>query len=269
MKKKRLIPIVLLKNGYLVQSKFFNEFRKIGTPKTSIERFSTWESDELIFLDITRDNNYNLNREDLNFRNNDNIIDIIKDVSKVSFMPITIGGKIKNIKDVELFLLNGADKVSINSQAQINPKFINEVAKEFGSQCIVNSIDLKIIDNEYKIFYNCGKTISKYSLNEWLKISQDMGSGEFLINSIDRDGSGKGFDINLACKIKNICKIPVIFCGGAGSYQHFFDLLKASDLDAIAAANFFQFSEQSVFLTKRELFKMGFNFRNSEFMNIK
>ena len=268
MKKNRLIPVVLLKNGYLVQSKSFKEFRKIGNPKTSILRFSEWQSDELIFLDISRDSNYNLNREDLNFKNNNNLIDIIKDISKVSFMPITIGGKIKELKDVENYLLNGADKVSINSQAQIKPDFINQVAKEFGSQCIVNSIDIKKIDDDYKIFYNHGKTLSNYSFADWIKKSQDMGTGEFLINSIDKDGLGNGFDLRLASLAKEICKVPVIFCGGAGNFDHFSELIKNSGLEAVAAANFFQFSEQSIFLTKKSLYDKGLNFRKPELMSV-
>jgi cyclase len=269
MKKNRLIPIVLLKNGWIVQSKLFKEFRKIGNPKTNILRFSEWQSDELIFLDISRNDYYNLNRDDLNFNNNTNLLDIIKDISKVSFMPITIGGKIRNLKDVENYLLNGADKVSINSEAQANPNFINEVAKEFGSQCIVNSVDVKKVNGNYRIFYNFGTKISNYLLDDWIKISQDMGSGEFLINSIDHDGMCQGFDLNLACWLKKKCKIPVIFCGGAGNYDHFYDLINRSGLEAVAAANFFQFSEQSIFFTKKNLYDRGLNFRRPELMSVK
>tara|TARA_A100001015_G_C15044400_1_gene742440 strand:- start:7296 stop:8108 length:813 start_codon:yes stop_codon:yes gene_type:complete len=269
MKKKRLIPILLLKNGHLVQSKNFESFRKLGNPKTSIQRFSEWSSDELIFLDISRDSSYDLNRDDLNFSNNKTMIDIISDISKVVFMPITIGGKIKSIKNIEQFLLAGADKISINTQAQISPKLIRDASKEFGSQCIVNSIDVKKVNNQYEIFHSCGKKKSEYRLIDWLHIIEDNGVGEVLVNSIDNDGAGNGFDIKLAEIVKKNINIPIIFCGGAGDYNDFYELVKKTDIDAVAAANFFQFQEQSTYLTKKFLYERKLNFRKPGILNLK
>ena len=146
MKKKRLIPVLLLQNGYLVQSKGFNSFQNLGNPVHAVKRLSQWGSDELIYLDISRNNNYDIKRDDLKYKNNPNFLSIIKEISKVTFMPITIGGKIKTLKDVEKRLKVGADKVAINSAVLKNPNLINEIAKEFGSQSLVVSIDVKIVN---------------------------------------------------------------------------------------------------------------------------
>ena len=209
MKKKRLIAVLLLKDGNLVQAKNFKFYQNLGNPEQSVKRLSEWGSDELIYLDISQ-KKYDLGRDDLKYKSNFNMLEIIKRFSKLSFMPTTIGGKIKNLKDVEKRLLIGADKISINSAALKKPELISQIAKEFGSQSIVISVDVKKINNDYKIFYDCGKTQSNYSLKDWLKIIYNNGAGELLINSIDRDGSQKGYDINLLKIVTKNCKIPVI-----------------------------------------------------------
>ena len=151
LKKKRLIAVLLLKDGNLVQAKNFKFYQNLGNPEQSVKRLSEWGSDELIYLDISN-NKHDLGRDDLKYKTNSNILNIIKGFSKLSFMPTTIGGKIKSLKDVEKRLLIGADKVSINSAALKNPELINQVAKEFGSQSLVISIDVKRIKNQYS---NC------------------------------------------------------------------------------------------------------------------
>jgi cyclase len=268
MKKRRLIPIILLKNGFVVQSRSFKEFQKLGLPSVSVKRCSEWGSDELIFLDISRDDKYDLNRDDLNYVNSNNLLDIIKNISEFCFIPITVGGKIRSLKDIENYLISGADKVAINSFANLNYNFIEEASKKFGSQCIVNSIDVKLIENEYCIFINNGSQKSSYSLIEWLKISELSGSGEILINSIDRDGMGNGFDIDLINLIENNVNLPVICCGGAGKYEDFLEVAVKTSVDGIAAANFFQHKDQSVFITKRMLFNKNLNFREPKFFKI-
>lgn len=169
MLKKRLIPIVLLKNGWVVQSKLFKEYQNLGNPLQTVKRLSEWCSDELIYLDISKDNTYDIKRNDQNYPNRKNLIEIISDVSKVSFMPLTVGGKIKNLNDIELRLKEGADKVSINTNAFRDKKFIENAAKEFGSQCIVISIDVKKIQNNYKVFVNGGEENTGYDPISWVK----------------------------------------------------------------------------------------------------
>tara|TARA_B100001175_G_scaffold314519_1_gene324047 strand:+ start:536 stop:1342 length:807 start_codon:yes stop_codon:yes gene_type:complete len=268
MKKKRLIPVLLLQNGNLVQSKGFNSFQNLGNPIQAVKRLSQWGSDELIYLDISRNNNYDINRDDLKYKNTGDFLSIIKKVSKVTFMPITVGGKIKNLKDVEKRLIIGADKVSINSAALKNPKLINMIAKEFGSQCLVISIDVKLIKNKYRIFSNCGSTLSNYSLVEWIDIVTKNGAGEILINSIDRDGSKKGYDISLLNLVQKRSKIPVIACGGVGNWEHFYEGFKKTNVDAAAAANIFHYSDQSVYLSKKFLYEKKINVRKPDLLII-
>jgi cyclase len=269
MKKRRLIPIILIKNGIVVQSRNFNEFQKIGMPKTSVERCSEWGSDELILLDISRESKYDINRDDLNFSNNNNFLNIVQDISKFCFMPITVGGKVKSLQDIENYLMSGADKVAINTNAILNPKFLDSASKRFGSQCIVNSIDVKLINDIYVIYINNGSDIAPYKLQDWLKISEENGAGEILINSINNDGKGGGFDLELINLIESTVNIPVICCGGAGKFEHFLEVAKKTKVDGIGAANFFQHVDQSVFLTKKILYQEGLNFREPRFLNIK
>lgn len=268
MLKRRIIPVILLKNGTIVQSRYFERYQKLGTPETSIKRFSEWCSDELVFLDISKEQYYNTDRDDTKFKNKNNLLDIIKEFSKVATMPVTVGGKIKTLHDAEKYLINGADKVSINSQAQINPNFLKECVKEFGSQCIVNSVDIALENENYQIYYDRKSIKSKYSLIEWIKISENMGVGEYFINSIHRDGSAKGYDLNLAKLLENNISIPVIFCGGAGVIDDFFDLAKKSNFSGIAAANFFQYTEHSVYKVRKYLYENCKNFRKPDFFKL-
>lgn len=266
MKKKRLIPVLLLKNGFLVQSKLFKRYQNLGNPVTSVKRLSDWAADELIYLDITRDSLYDMHRHDLGHPNRDNIIDIISDAANECYMPVTIGGGIRNLKDIALRLANGADKVSINTRAFEEPFFIKKASKEFGSQCIVVSIDVKNTDAEYEVFVNGGQNPISLNPVDWAKRVEEYGAGEILLNSIDRDGSGTGYDIELLTSICAAVSIPVIACGGVGEWAHFAEALEKTNVDAVAAANIFQYTDQSVYLAKKYLFEQGYNVRCPDLM---
>ena len=268
MKKRRLIPVILLKNGYLVQSKSFQFYQNIGNPVQAVKRLSQWGSDELIYLDISGDDKYDIERDDLNYKNTPIFLDIIKKVSKVTFMPITVGGKIKNLLDAEKRLAVGADKISVNSAAIENPDFIINLAKEFGSQCVVISVDVKIIDNKYKVLSHGGTKISNYELEEYINIVEKNGAGEILVNSIDRDGLGIGYDLNLLNMVTDRCKIPVIACGGVGKWQHFSDALSKTKVDAVSAANIFWYTDQSIYLSKKYLYEQKHNIRKPDLIEI-
>ena len=190
------------------------------------------------------------------FNNYDEIID---EVSRVTFMPITVGGGIKTNYDIQKKLQIGADKVSINTESLLNPKFINEAAKEFGSQCIVASVDVKKIGGKYLVYNK--KFDKELLVTEWVKKLEDLGAGEILLNSVDRDGQKTGYDIDLINKVCNIVNLPVIALGGAGRVEDFKDVLEKTDVDAVAAANFFQYIDQSVFLTRKYLFENNLNVR--------
>lgn len=267
MIKKRLIPILLIKNGFLVQSKNFNFHQNIGHPIQAVKRLSEWCSDELIYLDISRDEIYDTKRTDHGYKNHNNFLSIIQEISKVTFMPMTIGGKIKNLNDVEIRFKYGADKVCLNSEPQKNISIIEEIAKEFGSQCLVISIDVKLENNIYKIFYDNGQKKSKYSLEEWINIVQERGAGELLINSINKDGTKTGYDINLLKKVKKVSKIPVIACGGVGEWQDLYKAFKYTNVEAAAAANIFHHSDQSIYHAKKFLYDKKVNVRKPDIFN--
>lgn len=268
MKKKRVIPVLLLKNGWLVQSVNFKFFKPLGNPVWAVKRLSEWGSDELIYLDISRDDTYDLRRDDLKDPNRHTLLEILEDVSKWTFMPITVGGKIRTLQDIEDRLKRGADKISINTKALEDKKFISEAAKEFGSQCIVVSIDVKKTNNNYIVMKQNGAIPTKYEAYEWAKIVEDQGAGEILLNSIDRDGTKQGYDIPLLEKVADAVRIPVIALGGAGEWHHFAQAFDKTKIDAVAAANIFQHVDQSVYLAKKYLYDNNYNIRNPDLISV-
>jgi len=264
MKKKRLIPILLLKNGFLVQSKVFARYQNLGNPIIAVRRLSNWAADELIYLDISSEKSYDMRRDDLRHPNRFDLIEIIKDVSKECNMPITVGGGIRSLKDINERLEVGADKVAINTMAFDDPKLISSAAEAFGSQCIIVSVDAKIVDGDYVVMVEGGKRNTGYHPIEWVRMNQDRGCGEILINSIDRDGTRKGYDIELVGSISESVKIPVIACGGVGEWEHFAEGIEKTKVDAVAAANIFHYYDQSVYLAKKYLDDNGHNVRPAE-----
>lgn len=261
MKKKRVIPVLLLKNGWLVQSKFFSRHMNLGNPVTAVRRLSEWASDEVIYLDITRDDNYDLRRDDLNHPNRCNPLDILEDVAKETFMPVTFGGRIRTLFDIEARLLRGADKISINTIAIEQPDFIDQAAREFGSQCIVVSIDVKTIDNQPVVMVQGGSRPTGLEPAVWAQIVEGRGAGEILLNSVDRDGARTGYDIALLNSVVDTVRIPVIALGGCNDWDHMGEALDKTAVDAVAAANIFQYYDQSVYLAKKWLFERGYNVR--------
>lgn len=254
MLKKRVIPVILLRNGLIVQSRNFKRYQSLGSPTAAVERLSSWQSDELIYLDISSNNSYDLNRDDLNHPGFSSIIDIIQLVSKKCQMPLTFGGGIRTIEDVYVRLKNGADKITLNSVAIDKIEFISEVAKTFGSQCVVISIDVKKDENGEPYVYKRGKEPTSLNPIEFAKAVEDAGAGEILLNSVDLDGTGKGFDLELIEAVAGNIKIPLIALGGAGNWEHFYDVLTKTKASAVAAANIFQHSENSVYNCKNYLY---------------
>jgi cyclase len=269
MKKKRLIPVLLLRDGFLVQSKLFKNYQNLGNPLISVKRLSEWGSDELIYLDISKEERYDQRRDDLRHPNHNNILSILEEVSKFSFMPTTFGGKIRTLQDIYDRLSRGADKISINTKPLEDRSFIGEGAKVFGSQCIIVSMDIKLINGVYKVMKASGKEETPYTATEWAKIAQEEGAGEILLNSVDRDGTKEGFDIDLINTVVDSVNIPVIAMGGAGEIEDFGEVLEKTNADAVAAANIFQYFDQSVYLVKKDLYERNFNVRNPDLFLIK
>lgn len=259
-KKKRLVAIILFKNGNVVQSKLFKQHKVVGDPYIIIDRLSSWNADEVIYLNI-RPRETNLVRQDKNFKYNYSFDKIISEIGKRAFMPLTVGGGINNVKDAEKFFKMGADKISINSQIYHNPKMISDCAKIYGSQSLVASVDIGLIeDKNYKVFVDGGKTIVKGEIKNYIKKIEDLGAGEILLNSIHRDGMSNGYDLDLIDIIENNTKLPIIISGGVGTWEDFL-LGSQKNIDAVAASNIFHFSENSYYEAMKYLDDKGCNFR--------
>lgn len=268
MKKKRLIPVLLLRNGWLVQSKQFRRYQNLGNPVSAVKRLSEWASDELIYLDISRDDSYDLRRDDLGHPNRHTLFEIIEDVSKVAFMPITVGGGIRTLQDIEKRLALGADKISLNTMAVEEPKLVESAAREFGSQCIVVSIDVKMTEEGCRVVTRGATQLTTYSPQDWAKKVEQLGAGEILLNSVDRDGMKNGYDLALLDQVAGSIGIPVIACGGVGDWAHLAEALEQTGVDAVAAANIFHYSDQSVYLAKKFLYERGLNVRRPDLLAI-
>jgi len=248
MLKHRVIPCVLLKDWQLVKSIGFNSFRTIGHPTSTARVYNARNVDELIVLDIDA----SVDGEDIN-------IEIIQDIADECFMPLTIGGGIKSLDDIYKVLNAGADKIAINTIALENREFIKEASLRFGTQCIVCSIDVKKIDDVYKVFNKTKGIIDKSPVN-LAKEYQEYGAGEILLTSVDNEGSQNGYDIELIQLFQNQLEIPIILNGGMKEPR---DALKAiqNGADAVAAAYIFHFSRYTPNDIKLELKNNGIEVR--------
>lgn len=264
MNRPRLIPCLLLKHGLIVRSQLFKVHQVIGNPMSTVERFSDWNVDELIVLDISQgEKGHDLRRDDLQQSyDGDSALDVLREISKVCFMPLTFGGSIRNLEDISQRLAAGADKVTLNTEAVSCPEFISEAAERFGSQCIVISIDaLKHEDGSYEVFTQGGKKATGWSPEAWAKKVQELGAGEVFLNSIDRDGSAYGYDIALTKRVADAVDIPVITCGGVGRYEDFAPGILEGGAAAISAANIFHFYELSYSHAKQHCIDAGIPMR--------
>jgi cyclase len=251
-----------MRGGVVVQSKGFQRYQRLGNPTTIVQRLSDWASDELIYLDISREQSYDLGRDDLGGVNRTGALDILRDVAKQCFMPLAFGGGIRTLDDIRARIRLGADKVVINSQPLVEPTFIDAAAREFGSQCVVVCIDAKQTDNkQWEVFSAGGRTAAGRSPADWAREAADRGAGEILIQSIDQDGRGQGYDLSLIRSVTSAVRVPVIALGGAGSWEHFAAAIQNGGADAVAAANIFNYRENSVYQAKRHLFDQGLNVR--------
>lgn len=251
MLKTRVIPTVLYKPPTLVKGISYNSWRRVGYPMQAIKVYNLRDVDELIILDIaaTQDN-----------RTPD--FSLIDEIADECFMPLTVGGGIKNIEDIKKLLSVGADKISMSTSAVINSSLINEASHIFGSQCIVISIDVKLNSlGKYEVYTHSGKNPTGINPIVFAKEVEKRGAGEILISSIDLDGTMKGYDIELIKIISESVSIPVIASGGAGNYNDMLKALKMGKASAVAAASIFHFTEQTPLEAKIYLKENGINTR--------
>jgi len=242
MLKKRIIPVLLLRKGRLVKPIKFDKYRDVGDPVSQAKIYDAQLADELIFLDM-----------DATSEKRFDTVDIIRKVAKECFMPLTVGGGIRSLEDINTLLKAGADKISINSIAVENPDFIREASERFGSQCIVVSIDVKKTAKGYEVFTQNGKKATRLEAVEWAKRTAGLGAGEILITSIDNEGTSEGYDLNITKAICDAVNIPVIAHGGAGTLEDFYDAFEKAGASAVAAGSLFCFTDQSLIKTRRYL----------------
>jgi cyclase len=263
--KNRLIPVLFLRNGFLVRSESFSVHQNLGNPVAQVERYNSWDVDELIYIDISERQDYDNVRSDLGDLQGfapKTIDDIITIVAGKCFMPLTFGGGIRTLEDARRRFALGADKITINSQALREPELIASLAKEFGSQAIVVSIDSRLVPTQgHMVFTSWGRESTGRKVADWAREAQERGAGEILINSIDKDGKATGYDLELVRAVVEVTSIPVIACGGAGSYKHFADAIRDGGASAAAAGNIFHFKELAYPMAKRQLKKAGVNVR--------
>ncbi len=261
MLKLRLIPVLCIKNGLIVRSENFSYHQNIGNIINEANRYNEWDVDELIYIDISREKFYDLRRDDHKIKSYHTIDQIIKDISKVCFMPLTFGGGIRTLEDVDLRIKNGADKVTANTGAFERPALLKEIAYKYGSQCVVVSIDYRIIEGKAVVFTEFGQRNTSVSVYDWIQECEKLGTGEFFLNSIDRDGKATGYDVETIGSVVESTRLPVIACGGAGEAFDFVELAKATKVSAIAAGNMFHFTERSYPRAKQLLKKERINVR--------
>jgi cyclase len=260
MLRTRLIPVLLLQNGMLVRSESFSIHQVVGNPIHEAKRFNEWNVDELIYLDISRDGSYDLRRDDHKVKNLSEPMQILEEVSKTCFMPLTWGGRIRSIDDMRLCFRNGADKVAINTGAFRTPQLIREGANAFGAQAVVVCIDVRRTKRGFEVFIDGGREGTGRDAASWAKEAVSHGAGEILLQSIDRDGVATGYDLDLIRAVAQVSSVPVIALGGVGRYENYAEAVKAG-ADAVAAANIFHFKELSDRNGKRAMAKAGLNVR--------
>lgn len=228
---KRIIPCLDVKDGQTVKGVNFNNLKYAGDPVSLAKKYSQEGADELVFLDITATND-----------GRRTMLDVVERVAEEVFIPFTVGGGIRTIEDIRSLLLAGADKVSLNTAAVVNPNLIKEASSHFGSQCVVIAVDAKRIDGDFYVVTNAGQKKTDKKVLDWVKEVQDLGAGEILLTSMDADGTQKGFDLELTALVSENTNLPVIASGGAGpDPKHFVNVFTQGKADAALAASIFHY----------------------------
>ena len=250
MIKIRIIPCLDVDNGRVVKGINFVNLIDAGDPVKQAKFYSDNGADEITFLDITATH-----------ERREAMVDIIERTANECLVPLTVGGGIRNIDDMKMFLSVGADKVSVNSSAIKDPKIITQGALKFGNQCIVVAIDAKKKGNSWEVYVNGGRISTGIDAIQWAKKVEKLGAGEILLTSMDRDGTKSGFDLNLTKEVSSSLSIPVIASGGIGEINHFVDGVKRGGASALLAASVFHFGEFSISEVKKHLISQGINVR--------
>ena len=242
---KRIIPCLDVDDGRVVKGVNFINIRDAGDPVEIAKRYDEQGADEIAFLDITASSD-----------NRKTLIHVVEKVASQVFIPLTVGGGIRDILDIQKMLKAGADKVSINTAAVNNPNFVEDAAKQFGSQCIVVAIDAKKLENDtpyWEVFTHGGRNNTNINAVDWAKKMSDLGAGEILLTSMDKDGTKDGFDVELTKTVSETVSIPVIASGGVGNLDHLSEGILDGKADAVLAASIFHFGEYTIAEAKKSL----------------
>jgi len=251
---KRIIPCLDVKDGRVVKGVKFVNLIDAGDPVEAAKAYDEAGVDELVFLDITA-----------SYEKRNIMVDVVYKTAAKVFMPMTVGGGLRTIEDIRNMLNAGADKVSLNTSVVKNPEFVKESAQRFGSQCIVVAIDAKRVENEgrprWEVFINGGRTPTSQDAVEWARQVEELGAGEILLTSMDRDGTQLGYDLELTRSISEAVGVPVVASGGVGTLEHLYDGIVKGKADAVLAASIFHFGTHSIREAKEYLAGKGVEVR--------
>jgi cyclase len=263
MLKVRVIPVLFLMNGLIVRSEGFHDFKVIGNPIHELARFSEWQADELVYVDITREGDHDLRRSDhkTKMETSADVVDVLRELSRAAFMPLTFGGRIASLEQVDRVLHNGADKILVNSGAYRDPALIGAAADKYGSQAVMVGIDVRFENGRHWLYTDQGRTRHDDDPVAYARQAEAAGAGEILVNSIDRDGTGRGYDTDIVARVADAVSIPVIACGGVGRFEHFRDGIVKGRASAVAAGNIFHFTEHAYKRAKKVLRNAGVDVR--------
>lgn len=250
MLAKRIIPCLDVTNGRVVKGTNFVELKDAGDPVEIARRYNQEGADELTFLDITASSD-----------NRDLILHIIEAVASEVFIPLTVGGGVRVVADIQRLLNAGADKVSINTSAVTNPQLVKDASDRYGNQCIVVAIDAKRVGDHWEVFTHGGRTATGLDAIEWAKKMEAFGAGELLLTSMDRDGTKSGFDLELTRAISDAVDVPIIASGGVGNLMHLVEGVREGRADAVLAASIFHFREHGIEDAKRYMKQHGIEVR--------
>ena len=252
MHTKRIIPCLDIKDGRVVKGINFANLRDAGDPADVAAAYTQAGADEVVFLDITASSDSRTTQ-----------LEWVREVASRLFIPFTVGGGIRTVEDFREILREGADKISVNSAAIMNPGLISEAAEKFGSQCVVVAIDAKrrADGSGWSIYKNGGRVDMGMDAVEWAVKAEQLGAGEILLTSMDRDGTRNGYDLDLTVAVAGAVSIPVIASGGAGKPEHFYEALTAAGAEAVLAASLFHYKELEIRTLKTYLRKKGVSVR--------
>lgn len=245
MLTKRIIPCLDVTAGRVVKGIHFENLRDAGNPVELAAYYNREGADELVFLDITA-----------TYENRATMLDVVRKTAEEVFIPVTVGGGIRSVEDIRATLAAGADKTSLNSAAVLSPELLRAGAKQFGAQCIVLAIDARrnpLLPSNYEVYIHGGRTPTGMDVLEWAQRGVDLGAGEILLTSMDRDGTQKGYDLTLTALVSTNVPVPVIASGGVGKPEHLYEGLTTGDADAVLAASIFHFGQHRISDVKRYL----------------